>query len=327
MASTLPDPGTMRQVALDAARQIHQVVGKENRRAGIVALPEPHTNAAQASGVLGADLTFPPIGAFPPPLTMSFGGGPTAAGSGVELIFWGSAWNDPATTPSAARLTADVQSMLSGPWRAGLRQYGIGAIPFMGAMTVTQPAPPANFDDGDIDSLFLRLVGGGAIPAGLVTLFIVLMPPGTNYIYAPGALRIRGKHWALVYQAEPLGPDTAWLGLVLNNTEEQMMSTLSHELCEMLTDPDAAGGWVINALPQNGEIGDPCNNINWPLNGVTLQAYWSLKDNACLMPTAPSVRTTLAMGGIVLAGKGMRSIRNPIPSMNSLIDVLYGATL
>ena len=310
----------MLHVALADGPPVHHVVAQGPARAGIVEIPVAETLALVPAAVVDADQIFPPIGGFPPPLIMSFGGGPVAAGSGVQLIFWGSAWNAPTTSPSAAQLVANVQSILRGPWRTGLRQYGIGRVPFLGAMTVTQPVPPASFDDGDISSLFLRLVSGGVIPAAQVTLYLVFMPPGTNY--GPGG--IFGKHYAIPYQAPPLGPVTGWVGVVLNGSESQMSWVFSHELAEMLTDPNVFGGWTINGNP-SAEIGDVCNGVTGVLSGVTVQSYWSLKDNACLIPTATSVRKTLALAGITLGGQGLRSIRDPIPSLNSLIDELFGA--
>jgi hypothetical protein len=156
----------------------------------------------------------------------------------------------------------------------------------------------------------------------------VFMPPGTTY--APGG--IRGEHWALVYEdpTVPLGPSTAWIGLILNSSESEMMSTFTHELAEMLTDPDPRAGWMANSTPPNPgtqEIGDPCNAIDHTLSGVTVQSYWSLKDNCCLVPRAPSVRTTLSLAGVIFAGKGLRSVRDPIASLVGLIDELFGSTL
>jgi hypothetical protein len=265
--------------------------------------------------VRGADLTFPPLSGYPNPIIMSQLGGVVAAGAPVQLIFWGDAWNDPGTVPSRARLEADVLSMLSGPWRAGLRQYGIGRMPPLKPSIIVEHAPPPPvFDETDINALIETLGDENAFH-GEQDLLIVLMPPGATY--GPGG--IRGEHYAV---------DNYWVGFVLFNTEAQMMSTLSHELAEMLTDPVVGSGWLINNVPvSQGEIGDPCNNIDRMRAGVTVQAYWSQQDNACLIPTAPSLRTTLALANIKLAGSGLRSIEDPIPSLNALVDRIYGSTL
>ena len=269
---------------------------------------------AMSSG--GGDILTPPSVAGP--VTISNGGGSVAAGSPVQLIFWGDAWSDPTTTPSAAQLTDDVQSMLLGPWRAGLRQYGLlDPIQLGGSLTVSTWQPPATFQKGDVDALVLTLIEGGTYISGELNLYVVMMPPNTNF--GPGGLN--GEHWVF-----PLGP--VWLAFVLFGSRAFMTTTFSHELAEMLTDPDGSV-WQVN--PRNSttwnEIGDICQNSTGTLSGVTVQAYWSQQDNACLIPQAPSLRKTLSLAHVTLGGQGLRSIQGPIPSLNAFVDRLYGSTL
>jgi hypothetical protein len=276
----------------------------------------------------GFDITFPPLVStnfgpppgqtviYPVPITMSQGSGPSTAGFPVRLIFWGDAWNDPSTTPSRAKLEADVRSMLHGPWRRGLQQYGIGDIPLRRSIVVEHAPPPAVFNENNINSLIATLAAQNAF-GGEQDLLIVLMPPGTTYVGNSGS--INGEHYIT---------DNHWVAFVQNGTEAFMTATVSHELAEMLTDPQPFSGWVINGVPGTvGEIGDPCNGKIWTLAGVTVQSYWSIADNACLVPRAFSVRQTLKRAAITLAGQGLRSIQHPITSLNSLIDVLYGNTI
>jgi len=264
----------------------------------------------------GGDILTPPNVAGP--VTVSNGGGPIAAGSPVQLIFWGDAWSDPTTNPSAAQLTQDVHSMLLGPWRAGLRQYGLlNPIHLDGSLTVGTWQPPATFQQGDIESLVLTLIEGGVYVSGELNLYVVMMPPNTNF--GPGG--INGEHWRFI-----LGP--VWLAFVLFGSRAFMTTTFSHELAEMLTDPDGST-WQVN--PRNpinwNEIGDICQSSTATLSGVTVQAYWSQQDNACLIPQAPSLRKTLSLAQITLGGQGLRSIQGPMPSLNAFVDQLYGSTL
>ena len=312
----------LRQITLSGPLRRQVVKRRDRFSGGIVAEVAPETTPIARSG--GGDTLNPPNAGVPQPVTLSNGGGPIAVGSPVQLIFWGNAWNDPSTSPSAAQLTADVQSILAGPWRAGLRQYGVGRIPFGGAAIVGNWQPPATFSQGDVGSLVLTLIDGGAYVPGELNLYVVMMPPNTNY--GPGG--VTGQHWAFSYVDPLVGSDPAWVAFVLFNVESTMTGTFSHELAEMLTDPDG-GAWQVN--PRNSvswnEIGDVCNFQYAPLAGVTVQAYWSQQDNACLIPQAPSVRKTLALAGITLGGNGLRAVENPIPSLNALIDRLYGSTL
>jgi hypothetical protein len=75
----------------------------------------------------------------------------------------------------------------------------------------------------------------------------------------------------------------------------------------------SGGSW------DSGEIGDLCNAVDGPLNGVSVESYWSMYDGACLIPTAWSVRRTLAGAGKKLNGQGIRSLQNPIDSLNRFI--------
>jgi hypothetical protein len=83
----------------------------------------------------------------------------------------------------------------------------------------------------------------------------------------------------------------------------------------MCTDPES-DAWTVTG---NQEIGDVCNGVDQTLNGVTVESYWSAADNACLIPTAYSVRRILQWSSHTLDGKGLTSIQSPIPSLNALI--------
>jgi hypothetical protein len=92
--------------------------------------------------------------------------------------------------------------------------------------------------------------------------------------------------------------------------------------------PVPAPGRSTRAIQTIGnEIGDICQNSTATLSGVTVQAYWSQQDNACLIPQAPSLRKTLSLARITLGGQGLRSIQGVIPSLNAFVDQLYGSTL
>lgn len=314
---------SIRQVTIPAEKHIQRVEPPAPRRLGVV-LPKDRGPIAGPSGDATLDRLYDPIAEYPRPINLSFAG-ETAAGAGVQVIFWGAAWNRP-VTPSAAALDADVQSILFGPWRAGLKQYGIGQVPYRGAITVSQPVPPATYDDADIDSLMLTLINGAVIPPSRVDLYIVFMPPGTRCTKIINGKSLRGMHWALTYPSFPLGTSTARVACVTSQTEGQMTATFCHELAEMLTDPIPGNGYFINGDPSL-EIGDVCNGIDVSLRGVEVEAYWSQKDNACLVPGVPSLRTTLTRAGIKLNGAGLRSVPNAAPSVEGFLTDLYKTTV
>ena len=65
-----------------------------------------------------------------------------------------------------------------------------------------------------------------------------------------------------------------------------MTTTFSHELVEFCTDP-SGDGWQMSPRDADNwnEIGDVCSSTS-VLNGVTVQSYYSVRDGACVVPTA-----------------------------------------
>ncbi|HLY90325.1 MAG TPA: hypothetical protein VKQ27_15190 [Acetobacteraceae bacterium] len=303
----------IRQLALAADKPVRRRANPRSFGAGIVAEPPLDLHIQGAPRIQTADTIFPPT--QPPPIGVSNGGGAIGTGLPVQLIFWGGAWNQPATNPSVATIVAAARSILGGPYMAGLRQYGIRRCGFGGSSVVTSPGPPATYQDDDIRDLVWRLIDSGQFPepddSGGRIIYMVFMPPGTTY--GPGG--IRGKHLVASDFDFPADIDHAWAGFVLFNGLTTILSTFTHELVEMCTDPES-DAWHVTG---NQEIGDVCNAVDGPLNGVNVQSYWSAEDNACLIPTAYSVRRALKWSGHVLGGKGLTSIQKPIPSLNKLI--------
>ena len=186
-------------------------------------------------------------------------------------------------------------------------------------MVVTDPGPPGTYQDDDVQNLIWSLIDDNKFPEpdepGGRNLYMVFMPPGTTY--GPGG--IRGKHLVASDTDLPADIDHAWVGFVVATTSlATITSTFCHELAEMCTDPES-DAWVVNG---NQEIGDVCNIKDGPLNGVNVESYWSAADNACLIPTAYSVRRILLWCGRSLGAKGLRSLQDPIPSLNQLIIAL-----
>lgn len=309
----------LRQVTLPPNQVIRRKKNPRSFPGGIVAeIGAGFAQTVQQNALVGAvqtaDLTFPPIIAGP--ISASNGGGAIGTGLPVQLIFWGSAWNQPSTSPSVGTILGAVQNILSGPWMSGLRQYGVRRCNLGGSIVVTQPAPPGTYDDGAIKDLVWALIDDQKFAepddAGGRNLYMVFMPPGTTY--GPGG--IRGKHLVASDFDFPADNDHAWVGFVLfNPLIAEITSTFCHELAEMCTDPES-DAWTVTG---NQEIGDVCNGIDQMLNGVTVEAYWSAKDNACLIPTAYSVRRALKLSGRTLAGKGLTSIKKPIPSLKAFV--------
>ena len=90
---------------------------------------------------LRADLRLPP-NAGETDLNVTFHGGAIASGVAVELIFWGSAWQQPANSALRAQFVASAASLIGGPYYTALKEYGAAKPTFRGAVTVISPNPP-----------------------------------------------------------------------------------------------------------------------------------------------------------------------------------------
>jgi hypothetical protein len=275
----------------------------------------------------GADLLFPPN--FPPnnppcsSTAVAPHGGAIGTADPVQLVFWGAVWQ----TTLAALLNsfvAAVRAILAGPYMSGVRQYGVKRCSFGGALIITDPGPPlvpSLFTDQTIQGVVYSLIDQGTFPepdeAGGRNLYVILVPPNTQYQNPPGIQAVGAHSW--VQSGSGIDPDIAWVAWVGNNTLAAMTSIFSHELVEMCTDPEGDAWFIDGAPPQCSEIGDTCTGLSRLVNGVNVQAYWSIFDNQCLIPTEWSLRRTLAGAGIKLSGQGLRSFFGPIPSLNQFI--------
>ena len=72
---------------------------------GVPGVASPGAPPALAGGPAGGPVT-----------SEQDGGGPVLTAARVSLVFWGSAWANPATSPSAAQFTAALTDLVTGPW-------------------------------------------------------------------------------------------------------------------------------------------------------------------------------------------------------------------
>jgi hypothetical protein len=259
-------------------------------------------------------------------------GGPKVTAP-VQVLYWGKDWSavknpDNPSELYADALTAAVQSILSGPWMSGLRQYGVNRCTFGGARIVDSSEPPTmpdQYDKGDVAGMIQGLINDGIFPEpdepGGRNLYAVFMPPRTSPAPVDG-MSIDGEH-SHFQSGSLVDADVVWYAFVaargtpgsLNNAT----SDFCHELAEMCTDPTNDGWKIDGASTGCTEIADVCNKISAMVNGVNVSAYWSKIDNACLITTTWSVRRTLTYAGKRLNGQGLRSLQNPIPSLERFI--------
>jgi hypothetical protein len=114
-----------------------------------------------------------------------------------------------------------------------------------------------------------------------------MMPPEATF--QPGGAR--GEHFY---------SNGDWAGWVSFGNLDYMASVFSHELVEMITDPQPNNGaaWLMTRTIDGGqELGDACNNTVDRVNGLLVQAYWSEAHKACVIPRL-NVARELALSAV-----------------------------
>lgn len=239
----------------------------------IVPLQIPETAAAPA--VTGAQLTYR--------------GGPLLTAVQVFAIFWGEQWSQDQSNLASA-IDQFFGFIVSSSLLDQLGEYSvqgmiIGHGSYLGSAIVTNPAPSTTVDDTAIrDFLNQQLSTNSAVPP--VTdnsLYFIFLPSGVTVTQSGSAScqDFCGYHdtisGSIFYGVLPY-PDCS--GCMANlNLQDAETTTISHELCEAITDPVPGQGWYDDA---NGEIGDICAWQTKQLGAYTVQTEWSNKANACV---------------------------------------------
>lgn len=240
--------------------------------------------------------------------TLADGGGARGGAPGghpLQLLFWGDWWNG-AGMAKRALIEERTKALLDSPYFTGLVQYGIPHAPvWRGSLTVTSESAPSNSNDPHkltdaVKRMVENLIEDDVFPDpddGPRILFIVLLPD--TLTLGPG-FGVGGAHSHEYDMTFPWDDDSFWVGWVGPGKpvdppvggDRSVMSTMSHEVVEMLTDPEATA-WCTPS-PDDGrfEISDAGVSVNAStterqtafVNGVHVQSYWSVEDNATIIP-------------------------------------------
>jgi hypothetical protein len=255
------------------------------RGSGIVPATSKTANADDALRILGGgDAVFHGPGDAGPSTTVSTSNGATFTNVQVQLILWGSVWNDPATVPSASQVVGAVSSILSGPYMNKLGQYGAGQGSLAGAWILSSPNPNNPFSDSDVADMTWNLIDNGNFPepddsGGGSQLLMFIMPPGVATTSPFG-----GEH-STAHDTDLFdGDDQPYAWVTNDGTIDTVTQIFSHELAEAVSDP-AGDAWQVD--PRNSsswhEICDVCQSVA-DLNGVSVASYFSASDGACVIP-------------------------------------------
>jgi hypothetical protein len=240
--------------------------------------------------------------------TLTNSGGAVAGAPGghpLQLLFWGDWWNGPGAT-KCGLVEVRTRALLESGYFSELLQYGVPRAPvWRGSLIVTGPAPPSSVDSPDelmeaVLGMVEDLLEDDVFPDpddGPRIVFIVLLPD--TLTFGPG-LTPGGAHSNDYDITFPWNDDTFWVGWIRPGLpvdppvggSRSLMKALSHEVVEILTDPEGTAWRTGSADRGRCEISDAGVSVSGGVStsqtafvsGVHVQSYWSVNDNATIIP-------------------------------------------
>jgi hypothetical protein len=200
----------------------------------------------------------------------------------LYLIYWGAAWQA-APTPTAAQITDAVRTLMASAYLTGLTQYrGSGRGSLRGSTLIASSDPPDGFTDDQVAEFVDDQITLGTVPgpdADNQTVYGVLMPTGVTP-ESPG----RAVHTS--YKRSGQRIHYAWFANA--GDLAGITGIVSHELVETATDPEGKGFLGVKGTCGDRsnwcEVADVCESAWSTVDGVTVQGYWSNRDNDCIAP-------------------------------------------
>jgi hypothetical protein len=231
----------------------------------------------------------------------------------VFLLFEGAYWGTTQGQQDQATMTQDAQTILNSSFLSGLSQYtaskGSVQASLANSYTDLTPLPSRFFADTSgnvswttLNAALRRAAAAGALsqlqPLGLTT---NSPPPTPLYVFVTDPNVSSGVNWG-GYNEEDSSTNSQyqlWIGTGLTAPTsgvnmDNLTSTFSHELAESMSN-----GVQVNLPATWGSLGDQiadgepeigagyCSR----LSGVLVQAYWSQKDSAFIVPNTSSQTT------------------------------------
>jgi hypothetical protein len=204
----------------------------------------------------------------------------------LRLIFWGKEWASSAPPVTMTSVISDVQTILAGPYLAGLQQYGVSHVYLDRIFDHSLEDPPNPFGEDDAGDRVKQMIDDGVVPhpdeENIPVVYMVFLPSELNH--TPLSIPEAGRHSAYL-DFNNLWFSSLYVGWVGNDGHlGTITGTFSHELVEALTDPEG-DGWQVEPRSRFNwhEIADVCAS-GILLNGVVMASYWSNLDNACIIP-------------------------------------------
>ena len=223
----------------------------------------------------------------------------------VNVIFTGTYWTTTAQgKQDEATLLAGVKSIVSGPYLSGLTQYGSnGKATFGTSWNDPSYLVSPNPSKGSLELYIDNSIGKyGADPGShsieTAPIYMVFQDPNSSGGFN-GGFNVKGVYgksnenihmiYAGTSLSNPNHPSGPGNGVWMDFATE----LVSHEMAETMSDPNSTGGpcvlpapYNVNGQPKVVQVadGEQEHNDTYRLNGVLVQAYWSQKDKADIIP-------------------------------------------
>jgi hypothetical protein len=226
-------------------------------------------------------------------LSITYHGGKVLPHPNVEALYYGQYWNGNAALQQASDLNNYLAYLVNSTYMDMLSEYGVGRGTLVDNGIVDNGVSPGvTVDDSQIRQALDSDIAQSFLQAPTANrVYLVFTAPNVDvtdggqdslhnfYGYHDSFTSSGGQTIYYAVIANPVGN-----GDFFNLTDFQTTTKVtSHELAETATDPDG-NGWFDSA--SGDEIGDVCDGQDdvGVLNGYTIQAEWSVKQNACVLP-------------------------------------------
>ncbi len=242
--------------------------------------------------------------------TLTYRGGPVVSSLRVVQVEWGA---NP--VGYAGQLPAFYAAVLDSPYMDLLVQYDTtsGSVQritrgsFVGRFTITPTVTATTVDDTQVQAELTAQIAAGHLPApqydalGHPTTVYMIEFPASVTITLQGSASCQafcsyhssftsgGK--TFLYGVHPdVGSGGCALGCGSGATAlDNATAVHSHNIAEVVTDPDVGNNDVAWYSDTCGEIGDICNQQTSLLAGYTVQKEWSNLDAACVAQPSTAV--------------------------------------
>ncbi len=236
----------------------------------------------------------------------------------VVLLFSGKSWTMTASgLQDMDTLKNAAAAIMSGPYLTGLTEYGSDGkatfaqcLSIPDTVTIPKPGPKGQADDVKLNSLLDNAIDHeGALKPGNTDwqhapIYIVISDPSSSQGSNVG-------HNSMGHYPQTGGADIHMIWMSTSSgsdghvKKDQWTDQFGHELVETLSDPDSNGITIsppanlpqsLRASDTNLQIGDdePDNMAyTWTLDGNVVQAYWSARNDAFIVPDHNTQTLTL----------------------------------